>query len=122
MSVTIIEARGLHKSFGETHAVAGVDLTVEAGTILGFLGPNGAGKTTCVRILTTLSRPDAGTARVAGFDVVTQAPLVRRHIGATGQDATLDELLTGRQNLTMVGELSGLTRPDARARSAELLD
>src|SRR5919204_2187270 len=102
MSAPMIEARGLHKHFGETHAVAGVDLTVEPGTILGFLGPNGAGKTTTVRILTTLSRPDSGTATVAGFDVATQARQVRRHIGATGQDATLDELLTGRQNLAMV--------------------
>jgi ABC-2 type transport system ATP-binding protein len=118
----MIEAIGLHKRFGETQAVAGVDLEVPKGAILGVLGPNGAGKTTTVRMLTTLTRPDSGTGRIAGFDVVTQAREVRRRIGATGQSATLDELLTGRQNLTMIGELSGLGRSEARDRAADLLD
>ena len=94
-----IEAEGLHKHFGETVALDGVDLDVPTGTILGLLGPNGAGKTTALRVLTTLTLPESGTARVAGFDVVTEARSVRRQIGVTGQDATLDDLLTGRQNL-----------------------
>jgi ABC-2 type transport system ATP-binding protein len=118
----MIEALGLHKRFGDTHAVAGVDLEVPKGAILGVLGPNGAGKTTTVRMLTTLTLPSAGTGRIAGFDVVSQAREVRRRIGVTGQAATLDELLTGRQNLTMVGELSGLNRATSRDRAAELLD
>ena len=118
----MIEATGLEKRYGETQALAGVDLAVPAGTILGVLGPNGAGKTTAVRILTTLARPDAGSARVAGFDVVAQAADVRRRIGVTAQDATLDELLTGRQNLVMVGELSGMRRRAAKDRAARLLD
>ena len=87
-----------------------------------MLGPNGAGKTTAVRILTTLALPDGGSARVAGHDVVSEAAAVRRNIGVTAQDATLDELLTGRQNLVMIGRLSGLRRADAQARAAELLD
>ncbi|MGA2522313.1 MAG: ATP-binding cassette domain-containing protein, partial [Acidimicrobiales bacterium] len=106
----MIEARGLTKRYGDVVALAGVDLAVPSGSILGVLGPNGAGKTTAVRILTTLALPDAGHATVAGLDVVTQAAAVRRRIGVTAQDATLDELLTGRQNLVMVGELSGLRR------------
>src|ERR1700722_13965551 len=108
----MIEAEGLTKAYGETQALAGVDLSVAPGTILGVLGPNGAGKTTAVRILTTLARPDGGTATVAGYDVVTQPGEVRRRIGVTAQDATLDELLTGWQNLVLVGELSGLRRSD----------
>ena len=87
-----------------------------------MLGPNGAGKSTAVRILTTLARPDGGWARVAGFDVVTQAADVRRHIGVTAQDATVDVALTGRQNLVMIGELSRLPRPDAKRRAGELLE
>jgi ABC-2 type transport system ATP-binding protein len=122
MSQLMIEAEGLTKRYGGTQALAGVDFGVPAGTVLGVLGPNGAGKTTAVRILTTLARPDSGTARVAGFDVATQANDVRRHIGVTAQDATLDDALTGRQNLVMIGELSGLSRGDAKARSIELLD
>ena len=118
----IIHAEGLVKAYGPTVALAGVDLEVAAGSILSVLGPNGAGKTTAVRILTTLTTPDAGSARVAGFDVVRDAAAVQRSIGVTAQDATVDELLTGRQNLVMVGRLSGLRRADARARAAELLD
>src|SRR5580658_5210185 len=118
----MIEAEGLAKRYGETVALAGIDLEVAGGSILGVLGPNGAGKTTAVRILTTLAVPDAGHARVAGYDVVSEAALVRRNIGVTAQDATLDEALTGRQNLVMVGELSGLRRPGAKARAVDLLD
>jgi ABC-2 type transport system ATP-binding protein len=119
---SMIQARGLAKSYGDTHALAGIDLDVPAGTILGVLGPNGAGKTTALRILTTLAQPTAGTARVAGFDVATEAVQVRRNIGVAAQDATLDEALTGRQNLEMIGELTGLRRSAARARAAELLE
>src|SRR5271154_3906294 len=119
---TMIEAHGLSKRFGTTVALDGIDLEVPVGTILGVLGPNGAGKTTAVRILTTLALPDAGHGRVAGFDVVRDGPSVRRRIGVTAQDATLDELLTGRQNLVMAGELSGLRRREARQRSVELLE
>ncbi len=118
----MIEATGLTKRYGATVALDGIDLEVAAGSILSVLGPNGAGKTTAVRILTTLALPDGGNARVGGFDVVTQAADVRRQIGVTAQDATLDHSLTGRQNLVMVGELSGLRPPTARARAAELLD
>ncbi len=110
-----IHAEGLVKRYGQTLALAGVDLEVPAGSILSVLGPNGAGKTTAVRILTTLTTPDAGSARVAGHDVVREAAAVQRNIGVTAQDATVDELLTGRQNLVMVGRLSGLRRADARA-------
>ncbi|HEY1740322.1 MAG TPA: ATP-binding cassette domain-containing protein [Acidimicrobiia bacterium] len=121
MTDTMIEARGLTKRFGETQALAGVDLEAERGTILGVLGPNGAGKSTALRILTTLSQPDSGTARVAGFDVVTEAAEVRRRIGVTAQDATVDAALTGRQNLVMIGELSRMPRRDAIGRADELL-
>jgi ABC-2 type transport system ATP-binding protein len=117
----MIEAEGLVKRYGETRALAGVGFAVPAGTILGLLGPNGAGKTTAVRILTTLARPDAGRAAVAGIDVVRHPGEVRRYIGVVGQEATLDPLLTGTQNLMIVGELSGLRRSAARARAAELL-
>jgi ABC-2 type transport system ATP-binding protein len=122
MSSLMIEAEGLKKRFGSTQALAGVDLQAPQGSVLGVLGPNGAGKSTAVRILTTLAIPDAGTARVAGFDVVHQAQAGRRQIGVTAQDATLDEALTGRQNLVMVGELSGIRRPSAKARAIDLLD
>ena len=118
----MIEAEGLTKRYGETVALAGIDLQVPAGSILGVLGPNGAGKTTAVRILTTLSRPDSGWARVAGHDVVREAAAVQRNIGVTAQDATVDEVLTGRQNLVMIGRLSGLRRREARARATGLLD
>ena len=118
----VIKADGLVKRYGETQALAGVSFGVSAGTILGLLGPNGAGKTTAVRILTTLARPDAGSATVAGIDVVKHPGEVRRHIGVAAQDATLDSLLTGRQNLVLVGELSDMGRASARARAAELLD
>src|SRR5580704_16287117 len=118
----MIEAEGLTKRYGETQALAGVDFSVPAGSILGVLGPNGAGKTTAVRILTTLAGPDGGRGRVAGFDVVTQAAEVRRHIGVAAQDATLDELLTGRQNLVLIGELSRMGRSASTVRAAELLD
>ena len=118
----MIEAKGLSKRYGETQALDRVDLEVAAGSILGVLGPNGAGKTTGVRILTTLTSPDGGQARVAGHDVVREAAAVRRNIGVTGQDATLDEALTGRQNLVMVGELSRLGRTAAKRRAAGLLE
>jgi ABC-2 type transport system ATP-binding protein len=118
----VIEADALEKRFGSTVALSGLDLRVPAGTILGVLGPNGAGKTTAVRILTTLARPDSGTARVAGHDVVKEANAVRRAIGVTAQNATVDDVLTGRQNLVMIGRLSGLRRRDARARAIELLE
>ena len=121
-STLMIEAEGLTKRFGSTVALDGLDLEVPAGAILGVLGPNGAGKTTAVRILTTLSLPDSGSARVAGHDVVDEASSVQRSIGVTAQDATLDEILTGRQNLVMVGRLSGLRRAEARARAGELLE
>ena len=117
----MIEAHGLRKRFGDTIALDGLDLAVPAGAILGVLGPNGAGKTTAVRILTTLALPDAGRARVAGHDVMQDADAVRRAIGVTAQNATVDEVLSGRQNLVMIGRLSGLRRREARARANELL-
>jgi ABC-2 type transport system ATP-binding protein len=122
MTELMIETRGLRKRFGATVALDGIDLEVPCGAILGVLGPNGAGKTTAVRILTTLTLPDGGAARVAGHDVVSEAQAVRRSIGVTAQDATLDELLSGRQNLVMIGRLSGLARAHARTRAQELLD
>ena len=118
----MIQAEGLTKAYGSTQALAGVDFAVPAGTILGLLGPNGAGKTTAVRILTTLAVPDAGRGTVAGFDVVRQPGEVRRHIGVAAQDATLDPLLTGRQNLVLVGELSDMGRAASRLRAEELLE
>ncbi len=118
----MIEADGLTKAYGETQALDGVSFSIPAGSILGVLGPNGAGKTTAVRILTTLATPDGGQATVAGYDIRTQAADVRRNIGVTAQDATLDGLLTGRQNLALVGELSRMGRAAARERAAELLD
>jgi ABC-2 type transport system ATP-binding protein len=118
----MIEADDLQKRYGETQALAGVSFSVPAGTILGLLGPNGAGKTTAVRILTTLARPDSGRATVAGIDVVKSPGQVRRHIGVAAQDATLDPLLTGRQNLVLVGELCDMGRAAARRRAADLLE
>jgi ABC-2 type transport system ATP-binding protein len=117
-----IVARGLTKSYGDVHALSGLDLTVAEGTILGLLGPNGAGKTTCVRILTTLLEPDSGTATVAGFDVVKQGRELRRVIGLSGQYAAVDEHLTGFENLDMVGRLYHLGRSRSRERAQELLD
>ncbi|HKF19270.1 MAG TPA: ATP-binding cassette domain-containing protein [Candidatus Dormibacteraeota bacterium] len=121
MRDNMVEAEGLTKRFGRTQALAGLDLATSAGSILGVLGPNGAGKTTAVRILTTLALPDGGRARVAGYDVVRDPAAVRRNIGVAAQDATLDETLTGRQNLVMIGQLSQMRRRDARARAEELL-
>jgi ABC-2 type transport system ATP-binding protein len=117
-----IEADGLIKHYGKTKALDGFDLTVPAGTVYGLLGPNGAGKTTAVRVLATLLRPDGGQARVLGRDVLSEAPIVRRTIGLTGQYAALDELLTGRGNLVMIGQLSRLTAKAARARADDLLE
>ena len=117
-----IAASGLEKAYGRTKALDGLDLVVETGAILGMLGPNGAGKTTTVRVLSTLLRPDCGTARVAGYDVVTEAAEVRRNIGLTGQYAALDESLTGRANLIMIGQLCRLSKREAKRRAAELLD
>jgi oleandomycin transport system ATP-binding protein len=116
-----IEAHGLTKHFGKTKALDGIDLTVEEGRVLGVLGPNGAGKTTAVRILATLLKPDAGTAIVSGFDVVHQPKEVRRKIGLTGQYASVDEDLTGIQNLVMIGQLLDLSTAQARVRANELL-
>ncbi|GHS88562.1 DrrA family ABC transporter ATP-binding protein [Cellulomonas hominis] len=117
----VIEATGLVKNFGRTKALQGIDLGVRRGTVLGVLGPNGAGKTTAVRILATLIEADAGSARVAGHDVRHDAEKVRRSIGLTGQYASVDEDLTGRQNLVLFGSLLDLRGPEARARAAELL-
>jgi oleandomycin transport system ATP-binding protein len=118
----VIEAEGLVKRFGATTALNGVDLAIPRGTVLGVLGPNGAGKTTAVRILSTLLVPDAGSARIAGFDVVREADRVREAIGLTGQYASVDEDLTGRQNLELFGTLLDLGRSGARRRAAELLE
>src|ERR687883_1260668 len=117
-----IEATGLTKRFGDTVALDGVDLAAREGTVLGVLGPNGAGKTPPVRILATLLRPDAGTARVAGLDVQRDAAAVRALVGLTGKYASVDEDLTGTQNLVMIGQLLDLPTRQARARAAELLD
>lgn len=117
-----IRAEGLRKGYGRTQALRGVDLAVPAGTVLGLLGPNGAGKTTTVRTLATLLVPDGGRAEVAGYDVVSQPREVRRRIGLAGQYAAVDELLTGRENLVLIGTLLHLGRRAARARATELLD
>jgi ABC-2 type transport system ATP-binding protein len=117
-----IEASGLAKSFGDTRAVCGVDLSVRAGTVYGFLGPNGAGKTTTIRMLATLLEPDEGTAYVLGHDVVRDADAVRRRVSLTGQYASVDEQLTGRENLVLLGRLLGYKRVEAKARADELLE
>jgi ABC-2 type transport system ATP-binding protein len=117
-----IRTEGLRKRFGTTEALRGLDLTVAAGTIYGLLGPNGAGKSTTVRILATLLRPDGGRAAVLGHDVVREAAAVRRRIALAGQAATVDEDLTGRENLVFLGRLSGLSRSGARSRAAGLLE
>src|SRR6478752_1407021 len=117
----MIEAEGLKKRFGTTQALDGVDLGVREGTVLGVLGPNGAGKTTAVRVLATLLRADSGRATIDGHDVVKDAGAVRRTIGLTGQYASVDEDLTGTQNLVMIGQLLNLSTRQAKARAAELL-
>jgi oleandomycin transport system ATP-binding protein len=117
-----IVAEGLVRRFGDTTALAGVDLAVRTGTVLGLLGPNGAGKTTAVRIFATLLTPDAGHATVGGFDVVRQAHQVRQLVGLTGQYASVDDNLTGVENLVLIGRLLGMSRPDSKARARELLD
>jgi ABC-2 type transport system ATP-binding protein len=117
-----IETSGLVKSFGGTRAVDGVDLAVRAGSVYGVLGPNGAGKTTTIRMLSTLLRPDAGTARILGRDIVTEADEVRELVSLTGQLASVDEELTGRENLVLLGRLAGLSWRAAKGRAADLLD
>jgi ABC-2 type transport system ATP-binding protein len=117
-----IEANGLVKAFGDTRAVDGVDLAVRTGSVYGVLGPNGAGKTTTIRMLATLLRPDAGSARVLGHDIVDEADAVRSAVSLTGQLASVDEDLTGRENLILVGRLLGLRRAGAKERATELLD
>jgi oleandomycin transport system ATP-binding protein len=120
-SALAIEATGLIKQFGKTRALDGVDLAVPQGRVLGLLGPNGAGKTTAVRILATLLRPDGGEARVCGYDVRRDAHQVRQLVGLTGQYASVDEGLSGTNNLVMIGRLLGIPRAQAKARAAELL-
>ena len=121
-STLAIEATGLVKAFGETRAVDGVDLAVRRGAVYGVLGPNGAGKTTTIRMLATLIRPDAGSARVLGHDIVEDADAVRGAVSLTGQLASVDEDLTGRENLILIGRLLGLSAPAAKDRAGELLD
>ncbi|HJS27330.1 MAG TPA: ATP-binding cassette domain-containing protein [Actinomycetota bacterium] len=122
MPSSAIEAEGLVRSFGKVRALDGIDMVAREGTVFGLLGPNGAGKTTAIRILSTLLRPDAGRAVVGGFDVVREPAKVRGLIGLTGQYAAVDELLSGEENLYMLGRLLGTSRPSARARAKELLE
>ena len=121
MSTPAIEAEGLVKSFGKVRALDGIDMVAGEGTVFGLLGPNGAGKTTAIRVLSTLLRPDSGRASVGGHDVVREPEAVRRSIGLTGQYAAVDELLSGQENLSMLGRLLGLRPSAARARARELL-
>jgi ABC-2 type transport system ATP-binding protein len=121
-STFAVEASGLAKSFGDVRAVDGVDLAVRRGSVYGVLGPNGAGKTTTIRMLATLLRPDGGSARVFGHDIVRDADRVRGLVTLTGQLASVDEDLTGRENLILLGRLLGLRRPAAKARAGELLE
>jgi len=116
-----IDARGLRKAFGRTEVLAGLDLAVPAGSVFALLGPNGAGKTTTINILTTLAKSDGGTARILGHDVAREPGEVQQRIALTGQAAAVDEALTARENLVMMGRLSGLSRRDARRRAAELV-
>src|SRR4029079_13609558 len=116
-----IQADGLRKRFGDTQALDGVDLVARRGTVLGVLGPNGAGKTTAVRILATLLEPDAGTARCGASDAIAPRETVRQRIALTGQYASVDETLSGTQNLVMIGQLLDLPRREAGARAKELL-
>ena len=118
----VIVAKGIRKSFGKVHALRGIDLAVERGTIVGLLGPNGAGKTTFVRILATLLRPDGGSATVAGHDVQREDDALRRRIGLAGQYAAVDENLTGRENLLLVARLYHFPKADAQARAQRLLE
>ncbi|SFM30232.1 ABC-2 type transport system ATP-binding protein [Paenibacillus sp. 1_12] len=120
--VWAIEARGLIKSFGQNRAVDGVDLNVRAGTIYGVLGPNGAGKTTTINMLATLLRPDAGSAKIFGYDVVKESQIVRQLIGVTGQYASVDESLSATENLIIFSRLLGLGRAEARQKTDELLE
>src|SRR4051794_201104 len=122
MAERAVDAEGIVKRFGETVALDGVDLAVDEGTVTGLLGPNGAGKTTMVRVLATLLRPDSGSASVFGRDVVGEASRVREQIALTGQFAAVDELLTGRENLRMFGQLFRLDRREAGRRADELLE
>jgi oleandomycin transport system ATP-binding protein len=117
-----IEVEALRKSFGPVRALDGIDMVAREGTVFGLLGPNGAGKTTAIRVLSTLLRPDSGRASVGGYDVVRQPRDVRRLIGLTGQYAAVDELLSGHENLYMLGRLLGFSSSEARARARELLD
>jgi ABC-2 type transport system ATP-binding protein len=117
-----IEAEELRKRYGDVQALDGVSLSADEGTVLGLLGPNGAGKTTAVRILTTLLRPDSGSARVNGLDVIADADALRRQIGLAGQYAAVDEALTGQENLELFGRLYGMRRAEARKRAGELLE
>src|ERR1044072_5807822 len=117
-----IEASGLIKTFGDVRAVDGVDLAVRRGSVYGVLGPNGAGKTTAIRMLTTLLSPDGGSAQVLGHDIVREADAVRGLVSLTGQLASVDEDLTGKENLVLLGWLLGLKRPAAKQRASELLD
>ena len=119
---SVIEAEGLEKHFGRTRALAGTGFSAERGTVLALLGPNGAGKTTAVRVLATLLKPDAGQARICGYDVVTDAVQVRQLIALTGQYASVDDELTGQENLIMIGRLLGRSRADARRHAAGLLE
>jgi oleandomycin transport system ATP-binding protein len=118
----MIEAEGLTKRFGSTDALRGIDLRAERGSVLALLGPNGAGKTTAVRMLATLLQPDAGQARICGYDVLTEPVQVRQLIALTGQFASVDDELTGTENIVMIGRLLGLSRSQAKRRAAELLD
>jgi ABC-2 type transport system ATP-binding protein len=118
----IVEVRNLQKSFGGRQVLAGIDLTAAEGTVLALLGPNGAGKTTTIRILTTLTRPDAGTVTIAGHDVVREPARVRSLISLTGQSVAVDDRQTGRENVVMAGRLAHLGRAGARRRAAELLE
>ena len=122
MDGNAILAEGLHKRFGEVVALDGIDLEVREGTVFGLLGPNGAGKTTAVRVLATILRPDSGRAEVLGYDVVRDSEAVRRRIGLAGQNAAVDQNLTGRENLRMVGLLAQLPRPEIMPRGEELLE